>query len=57
MSDEIVKDRQQDGTSRLAETGVHRIVVEIVSGAAFWFIAVTWFNFARGGEVDWTSLS
>jgi hypothetical protein len=57
MSDEIVKDRQRDGTSRLAETGVHRIVVEIVSGAAFWFIAVTWFNFARGGEVDWTSLS
>ncbi len=34
------------------QTGVHPVVLEIAVGAALWFLAVTWIDFA-GGEVDW----
>jgi hypothetical protein len=35
------------------ETGVHRVVPEIAVGAALWFIAMAWLDFARGGEIDY----
>jgi hypothetical protein len=35
------------------ETGVHPVVAEIAVGAALWFIAMAWLDFARGGEIDY----
>lgn len=41
------------GGETAAETGVHPIVAEIAVGAALWFIAMSWLDFARGGEIDY----
>lgn len=35
-----------------SETGVHSIVPKIAIGASVWFLLVTWFSFAWGGEID-----
>lgn len=35
------------------ETGVHTAVAVIAVGAALWFIAMSWLDFARGGEIDY----
>jgi hypothetical protein len=35
------------------ETGLHPVAVEIGIGAALWFIAMSWLDFARGGEIDY----
>ena len=34
------------------ETSVHPSVIKILLGVTAWFLLVTWFSFARGGEVN-----
>ena len=49
-----------EGTSRLVESkpaflpvaGVHPAVVKIAMSAVVWFLAVAWFDFSGGPEVD-----
>jgi hypothetical protein len=49
-----------EGTSRIAKpepgflpvTGVHPAVVKIAMSAVVWFLAVAWFDFSGGPEVD-----
>jgi hypothetical protein len=35
------------------ETRVHPVVAEIAVGAALWFLAMSWLDFARGREIDY----
>jgi hypothetical protein len=42
-----------DDRERAEETGIHGIVPKIAVGAAFWFLIMTWLDFARGGEIDY----
>ncbi len=44
---------QEADPQPIAETGVHPVVAEIAVGAALWFIAMAWLDFARGGEIDY----
>ena len=48
-----------EGTSRFSEepalppiTGVHPAVIKIAMSAVVWFLAVAWFDFSGGPEVD-----
>ena len=57
------EDAREDSQARLApslplemrdtlETSVHPSVIKILLGVTAWFLLVTWFSFARGGEVN-----
>ena len=35
------------------EVGLHPVAVEIGIGAALWFVAMAWLDFARDGEIDY----
>ena len=57
---ELLERRRVEGKSRLVEsdtaflpvTGVHPAVIKIAMSAVVWFLAVAWFDFSGGAEVD-----
>jgi hypothetical protein len=47
-----VSDTRRQESSRSGQSGVHPMVAKIAIGAAVWFLAIVWFSFAWGAEVD-----